>query len=166
MKTVRLDRNRSLTDDGRVQYDDRCFGKGISKKKWGTTSHPPVAQHGYAVLSEGPRRTLVHRRVYEEFIGPIPPKTDVDHINGDKTDNRVANLRLKTRSANCKAARKPYKSNSKYRGVHWNKKLGYWVASIANPRIDRYFKTEIEAARAWNEMASQNGYAPEALNVL
>jgi len=42
----------------------------------------------------------VHRLVAEAFCHRSPEKTDVNHINGDKTDNRAANLEWVTKSEN------------------------------------------------------------------
>ena len=39
---------------------------------------------------------LVHRLVYAAFCGEIPPGTQVNHINEDKSDNRLENLNLMT----------------------------------------------------------------------
>jgi hypothetical protein len=48
--------------------------------------------------SRNPRKMLVHRMVYEAFVGPIPPGSTVNHCNGRKTDNRPENLGLATMS--------------------------------------------------------------------
>lgn len=45
-------------------------------------------------------KAYVHRLVAEAFHGPGAPGTEVDHINGDKTDNRAANLRWLDRATN------------------------------------------------------------------
>ena len=43
---------------------------------------------------------LVSRLVYEAFVGPIPEGMQVNHINEDKTDNRLENLNLMTPKEN------------------------------------------------------------------
>lgn len=67
----------------------------------------------------------VHRMVWEEFNGPIPQNMQINHINEDKTDNRLENLEMVTceenirkRSYNklsmeaCKSIRKEYVEKS------------------------------------------------------
>jgi hypothetical protein len=38
------------------------------------------------------RAFYVHRLVAEAFLGPRPAGKETMHLNGDRTDNRVANL--------------------------------------------------------------------------
>jgi len=48
-----------------------------------------------------PKQVRIHRLVAERFLGPAPsPRHEVNHKNGDKTDNRVENLEWVTRSEN------------------------------------------------------------------
>ena len=57
---------------------------------------------------ERPKAYLQHRFVFEVFNGKIPPHLEIDHINGDKTDNRNKNLQLLTHKQNIeKSKNKP-----------------------------------------------------------
>ena len=48
----------------------------------------------------------VHKRVatlvYESFIGAIPEGLEIDHANGERTDNRLENLRAVSHQENCR----------------------------------------------------------------
>lgn len=39
--------------------------------------------------------------VYEAFNGPVPEGKELDHINGERTDNRLENLRVVSHLENC-----------------------------------------------------------------
>lgn len=43
---------------------------------------------------------LVHRLIWTSFNGPIPKGMEINHLNEDKTDNRLENLNLLTRTEN------------------------------------------------------------------
>lgn len=45
-------------------------------------------------------RRYIHGMVAEAFLGPRPPGKEVNHKNGIKTDNRIANLEWCTQSEN------------------------------------------------------------------
>ena len=73
----------------------------------------------------------VHRVIWLMAYGRWPDG-DVDHINGDKRDNRLENLRAVSRQVNLQNQRKAHQdSKSGYLGVHFNK--GKWVARIRPP---------------------------------
>lgn len=50
------------------------------------------------------------------------PAGEIDHINGDPSDNRIVNLREATRAQNC--------ANVKGTGVRFEEKRGKWLARI------------------------------------
>ena len=77
--------------------------------------------NGYARLS-GPERYL-HREVC-----PAPEGLEVDHINGNRLDNRRSNLRAVTSSHNHLAARFRRRGVSGYRGVKPDRR--FWRAVL------------------------------------
>lgn len=46
------------------------------------------------------KRTLAHRIIWQAFVGPIPEGLQINHKNGLKADNRLANLEVVTPSEN------------------------------------------------------------------
>lgn len=81
-----------------------------------------------------------------------PPRTHVDHINGDKLDNRRANLRVVTCQTNQANRRYPNKNNtSGARGVGYIAALNKWRAQIMSNRKTIHiglFPTKEEAIKA------------------
>ena len=55
---------------------------------------------GYVVASFGHENVMLHRYLWESVNGVIPDRMEIDHINCNKKDNRLANLRLATYSQN------------------------------------------------------------------
>ena len=66
------------------------------------TAHNP---QGYVMVTRASKYVAsVHRVIWEAVNGPIPEGMQINHINGIKWDNRLANLELVTQSENTKHA--------------------------------------------------------------
>ena len=65
-------------------------------------------KNGYIYCKLNGKSYRKHRIIALQFIPNPENKPEVDHINGDKTDNRIENLRWATRSEN-NSNKKPYK---------------------------------------------------------
>ena len=68
---------------------------------------------------------FIHR-----FIMNAPKGKSVDHINGDKLDNRKCNLRICTQANNLKNQKKRKNNKSGHTGVYWREKDNKWGAYI------------------------------------
>lgn len=84
-----------------------------------------VCGNGYAYISTGRRstrkRTLLHR-----FIMDAPQGVLVDHINRNRLDNRLSNLRLVDAQRNSQNTGFYKNNKSGYMGVRWNKQRERW----------------------------------------
>lgn len=115
---------------------------------------------GYAAGYVDGKIRKLHRVVMGEPVGLM-----VDHINGNKLDNRRSNLRICTASQNASNRPKERKSSrSQYKGVMFESNTGRWRASISHNRYDASFgpyETDIEAAMAYNTIATalKGGFA-------
>lgn len=92
-----------------------------------------------------------HRVIWKMVTGS-DPKEILDHINGNRTDNRWCNLREATFAQNVGNRFGNKETSSKYRGASWCERDKFWASYCAGVALGR-FKTEEEAALAYNEYA-------------
>src|SRR5258706_9298731 len=107
--------------------------------------------NGYkSIFIEG-RKYLFHRMIFLWHHGYLPKY--IDHIDRNKYNNKIENLRPTTISLNGANRKINKTSKSGYKGVHWNNFVQHWVASIKKNKkriyIGRFNKKE-DAARAYN----------------
>ncbi len=70
-----------------------------------------------------------HRVAWSIYYGE-EPHGEIDHKNGDRSDNRISNLRVVDRVENMQNLFYKPRGFSGVRGVVWSKKLGKWRARI------------------------------------
>lgn len=93
-RLARMTRNRSAE----FELEQKVLRPRASRRGYlavNLTTSVERGRPGYKLV-----RTI-HTLVMAAFVGPRPDGMDVCHNNGDKTDNRLENLRYDTRSANC-----------------------------------------------------------------
>lgn len=89
-----------------------------------------ISDSGYAKRTAGRKNIRMHRVVLERKLRRrLRPSEQVDHINGNRLDNRRQNLRLATNQQNGWNARAKT-GTSRYRGVHFSARLNAWVVRI------------------------------------
>ena len=86
----------------------------------------PFSGYDYVRVNKKLRR--VHRLIWCMFYGYEP--SEIDHINRNRADNRIENLREVSRSENCYNHPLRKDSTSGVRGVSWNKIKNKWRVYI------------------------------------
>ena len=96
-------------------------------------------KNGYFHGSINYKTLLAHRVIFAMCHGEWPEcGAVVDHINMDKEDNRICNLRLATISQNGANAGARKRNSSGYKGVSWHKGAMRWTARISFGGEDKY----------------------------
>ena len=101
--------------------------------------------------------TYTHKTVARHYIPNPDNKKCVDHINRDKQNNNIRNLRWVTCSEN--NINSAIRGKSKYRGVGFHKQKNKWRTVITIDGKSKhigYYETEIEAAKAYNNYIIEN----------
>lgn len=91
-----------------------------------------VYNTGYWMIGVDRRYYSAHRLAWMYMHGSIPEGLVIDHINGEKLDNRIVNLRVVSPGVNNQNRRRVHidKTSSAPLGVCWDKTLKTWKASL------------------------------------
>lgn len=90
------------------------------------------------------------------------PDGDLDHIDGDRGNNQISNLRSVTRGGNNRNRAMSSANNSGFVGVRWVKSRRRWVSEIyfeGKQKRLGYFKTFPEAVHAREAAMREHGFS-------
>ena len=110
-----------------------------------------IEKNGYIRITIERKPYRMHQLVFMYHKGYLTKGMEIDHIDGDRTNNRIENLREVTRAQNA-LNRKYFKNTSGVKGVSWCNQRKKWVAQIVvdgrNKHLGRYDTIEEAAAAA------------------
>ena len=150
MKEIKLTQGKvALVDDEDFEY--------LSQWKWYASKddHRFYARTSIRVCETGRQATV---RMHRHILSLNNSKFLVDHRDGNGLNNQKSNLRVATPSQNAANKSSIQNGYSKYLGISWHKKIKRWEARISKNNKSHYlgvFKTEIEAAIAYNNAATK-----------
>jgi hypothetical protein len=138
--------------DGHLYYKVNVIGgNNLKGKRVGT-----LRNDGYIGIFIDKKYYFEHRLIWTIFNGEIPSGYYIDHINNDRADNRVENLRLCTTRENAYNRGPQANNKSGFKGVSWHKQKQKWVAQIkidGKNKFLGFFEDKEEAYQKYCEKA-------------
>lgn len=143
------------------EYFRYCNGHLVRLKRTGVATY--IGQKvfgtkhssGYRYLRFQGKMLAMHRVVFSLCHNRIP-KSDVDHRDRNRANNRITNLREASESENNFNSKTHKRNTSGHRGVFWEPEDSKWSARIQldgkRYRLGRY-RTKNAAIRAYSETA-------------
>ena len=132
--------NYLIYDDGRVQNEKT---KRFLKQHTNSTGYKRVN-----LCKEGKAKAYkIHRLVGIHYIPNPESKYAIDHIDRDKFNNHVSNLRWATHSQNNQNKGKPCDNTSGHKNISWDSMHCRWRyrKMIRGKRKQRFFKSKTDA---------------------
>lgn len=109
---------------------------------------------GYVQIKYKKNNYKAHRLAFAIQTGKWPIK-DIDHINGQRDDNRWINLREASKRENLLNAKKPSTNKSGHKNVHFVKKANRWrvaIRALNGQLIQRNYRSIEDAINKANEL--------------
>jgi hypothetical protein len=141
-------------DDGNLIHRYTVQG---GKRKGDVAGSPHNA--GYRQITINRKKHLIHRLIWCYHYGEVPDQ--IDHINGERSDNRIENLRECSYSQNHGNKRMNGNNTSGYKGVFLDKRDGFWFVYVAHQYIGR--SRSIKQAAAMYDKAAKEHFGEFAL---
>jgi hypothetical protein len=151
-------KEKKLTQGQVALVDDDNFG-WLNSFKWFAHKDDFKYNNGYYAVKKINKGGKSYMQCMHRLILNInDSKLLVDHINGNKLDNRKENLRIATKSENGRNRDRQSNNKSGFKGVHWNKQFGKYRAQIMLNNKTTYiglYTNPVEAAKAYDLKAKE-----------
>lgn len=112
---------------------------------------------GYRSISVDRKIYMAHRLAWAFVYGEWPT-LQIDHINRERSDNRIQNLRQATQRQNSANSGRRRNNRSGFKGVSWAAHVGKWAAQCRRPdngpRHIGFFETPELAHQAYVAVAT------------
>jgi len=112
-------KTKPATSRGNIGFNNKCGGKVA-----GT-----IGRSGYLVVGISKKYYLAHRIIWKWVTG-ADPVDQVDHIDGNKLNNRWSNFRETSNGPNIQNSKIRKDNTSGIKGVHWDAQHKKWRAVI------------------------------------
>lgn len=135
---------------------------GFNKRHAGKQAFTTTSSAGYKTGTIFSQQFYAHRIIFALHFGHCP-KGEVDHINGDRSDNRPENLRDTDSSGNGKNITLPTNNSSGAVGVYWYESRKKWQAAITVKGKNKhlgYFDSIEDAISVRRKAQDKLGYHP------
>lgn len=127
-----------LPRSGNLQFNGKYAGKEAGTRR----------PNGYIQVSINYRTNVRAHHVAWVLTHGDWPTLDIDHIDGDRSNNAINNLRLATPSQNSANSFRRDKNTSGYKGVSWRRRAKPWSAHIKHMGKSRYLGSFADPAEA------------------
>lgn len=158
-----------ITCDDVRQYFDYDPSTGVMKRtckpdRWGNILphdyEPSSISSGYRTANFKGKVYKIHRLIWLYVYGNFP-ENDLDHINGDRLDNRLCNLRSVTRSQNTQNRGVGKNNKTGCIGVNWESNVGKYRVRISvngERKCLGFFTDLTEAVKTRKEAEHKYGF--------
>ena len=104
--------------------------------KIGQRAGRKAGSNGYLSVRVDRKSYTIHRLIFLMHHSYVPQY--LDHIDGDRSNNRIENLRPATKIENNRNMKKSKRNTSGYKGVSWDALHGKWRAQIYTEGKQKY----------------------------
>jgi hypothetical protein len=120
------------------EYKNNClYWKNCKRNGWNGKKAGSIHLDGYVYIQLEKIKYKEHRLVFLLFNDFLPKF--IDHINGNKSDNRIENLREANHSENMMNTKIRITNKTGIKGVNWHKASNKWTVQLMVNQKKKYF---------------------------